>query len=174
MIKKAIAESTTVLSEVMMPLHANHYGSVHGGTILKLADEAAFVAATKHARKNVVVVSVDHIEFKHPVNIGDLLTLTASIFHVGKTSMDVEVKIQAEKIKEAKKVNIGSAYLTMVALDEKGKPTKVPGLILKTKEEINKSKEIRLRRERRIARLKITNPAGIAPPTPIKEGAKIR
>lgn len=153
--KKTIAESATVLSEVMMPLYANHYGSVHGGTILKLADEAAFVAATKHARKNVVVVSMDHIEFKHPVNIGDLLTLTASIFHVGKTSMDVEVKIQAEKIKEAKKVDIGSAYLTMVALDEKGKPTKVPGLILKTKEEIEKSKEIRLRRERRIAHLKI-------------------
>lgn len=154
--KKTIAESTTVLSEVMMPLHANHYGSVHGGTILKLADEAAFVAATKHARKNVVAVSMDHMEFKHPVNIGDLLTLTASIFHVGKTSMDVEVKIQAEKIKEGKKANIGAAYLTMVALDEKGKPTKVPGLILKTKEEIKKNKEIRLRRERRIARLKIT------------------
>ena len=96
--KKTIAESTTVLSEVMMPLYANHYGSVHGGTILKLADEAAFVAATKHARKNVVVVSMDHIEFKHSVNIGDLLTLSASIFHVGRTSMDVEVVIQAEKI----------------------------------------------------------------------------
>lgn len=156
MLKKAIAESTTILSQVMMPVHANHYGNVHGGTILKLADEAAFVAATKHARKNVVVVSMDHIEFRHPVNIGDLLTLTASIFHTGKTSMDVEVKIQAEKIKEAKKVNIGVAYLTMVALDQKGKPTKVPGLILKTKEEIKKSEEIRSRRERRVAGLKTT------------------
>jgi len=156
MIKKAIAESTTVLSQVMMPVHANHYGNVHGGTILKLADEAAFVAATKHARKNVVVVSMDHMEFKHPVNIGDLLTLSASIFHVGKTSMDVEVKIQAEKIKENKLVNIGAAYLTMVALDKKGKPTKIPGLILKTKEEIKKSEEIKLKRERRIERLKIT------------------
>lgn len=151
-----MAESTTVLSAVMMPLHANHYGSVHGGTILKLVDEAAFVATTKHARKNVVVVSMDHIEFKHPVNIGDLLTLTASIFHVARTSMDVEVKIQAEKIKEDKIVAIGSAYLTMVALDEKGKPTRVPGLILKTKEEIEKNKEIRLRRKKRIAHLRTT------------------
>src|SRR3990167_114093 len=108
---KCISESETVLSEVMMPVYANHYGSVHGGTILKLADEAAFVAATKHARKNVVVVSMDHIEFKHSVNVGDLLTLSASIYHVGKTSMDVEVKIQAEKIKEAKTVDVGSAYL---------------------------------------------------------------
>jgi uncharacterized protein (TIGR00369 family) len=156
MMKKTIAESTTVLSQVMMPVHANHYGNVHGGTILKLADEAAFVAATKHARKNVVIVSMDHMEFKHPVNIGDLLTLSASIFHTGKTSMDVEVVIQAEKIKENKKVNIGVAYLTMVALDQKGRPAKIPGLILKSKEEIKKNEEIRLKREVRIAGLKIT------------------
>lgn len=149
--KKTLAESATTLSEVMMPLHANHYGSVHGGTILKLVDEAAFVVATKHARKNVVVASMDHIEFRHPVNVGDLLTLRASIFHVGRTSMDVEVLIEAEKIKEGKILKIGSAYLTMVALDERGKPTRIPGLILKTKEEIKKSKQIRLKRERRIA-----------------------
>ena len=149
--KKTVAESATTLSEVMMPIYANHYGSIHGGTILKLVDEAAFVAATKHARKNVVVASMDHIDFKHPVNVGDLLTLSASIFHVGRTSMEVEVEIKAEKIKEGKIVNIGFAYLTMVALDEKGKPTRVPGLILKTKAEIQKNKEIKLKRERRLA-----------------------
>jgi len=148
--KKTMAESRTVLSEVMMPVYANHYGSVHGGTILKLADEAAFVAATKHARKNVVVASMDHIDFRHPVRIGDLLTLSASIYHVGRTSMDVEVKIIAEDIKQAKKLNIGSAYLTMVALDEKARPARVPGLILRTKEEIKKNKELRLRRDKRI------------------------
>lgn len=133
-----------------MPLHANHYGSVHGGTILKLVDEAAFVAATKHARKNVVAASLDHIEFKYPVNIGDLLTLTASIYHVGRTSMDVEVQIQAEKIKQGKVVNIGSAYLTMVALNEKGRPTKVPGLILRTKEEVEKNRDIKQKRQTRL------------------------
>ena len=127
--KKTIAESKTVLSEVMMPAYANHYGSVHGGTILKLVDEAAFVTATKHARKNVVVASMDHIDFRHPVRIGDLLMLTASIYHVGRTSMDVEVDIISEKIKEGKKLSIGSAYLTVVALDGKGRPEKVPGLI---------------------------------------------
>ena len=151
---KTVAESATMLSEVMMPMYANHYGSIHGGMILKLADEAAFVAATKHARKNVVVASMDHIEFRHPVNVGDLLVLSASIFHVGRTSMDVEVKIQAEKIKQGRKVDIGCAYLTMVAIDKKGRPTQVPGLILKTKEEKEKNREIRLRRERRIARLR--------------------
>ncbi len=146
--------SATVLSEVMMPIYANHYGSVHGGTILKLVDEAAFVAATKHARKNVVVASMDSIEFRHPVNIGDLLTLRAAIFYTGRTSMEVEVTIEAEKIKEGRKVYIGSAYLTMVALGANGKPTKVPGLILKTAEEKEKNRQIRLKRERRIAHLR--------------------
>lgn len=150
---KTVAESTSVLSEVMMPMHANHYGSVHGGTILKLVDEAAFVAATKHARMNVVVASLDHIEFKHPVNVGDLLTLKAAVFNVGRTSMDIEVEIGAEKIKEGKSFAVGSAYLTMVALDEKGRPAKVPGLILKTPQEKRKNIEIRQRRQRRIKHL---------------------
>lgn len=149
--EKTVEESRTVLSEVMMPVYANHYGSVHGGVILKLADEASFVAATKHSRKKVVAVSLDHIEFKHPVNVGDVLTLSAAIYHVGNTSMDVEVLIEAEKIKEGKTVSIGSAYMTMVALDEKGRPTKVPGLILKTKEEFKKNREIALKRQRRVA-----------------------
>jgi acyl-CoA hydrolase len=127
MLKKTVADSTAILSEVMMPLHANHYGSVHGGTILKLVDEAAFVAATKHARKNVVVA------------------------YMGRTSMDVEVEIETEKIKQGKILNVGSAYLTMVALDEKGKPAEVPRLILKTKEEIQKNKRIKLKRQERIA-----------------------
>ena len=148
---KTIADSAATLSGVMMPIDANHYGSVHGGTILKLVDEAAFVVATKHARKNVVVASMDHIEFKHPVNVGDLLTLKASIYHVGRTSMDVEVEIETEKIKQGKILKVGSSYLTMVALDELGKPTRVPRLILKTKEEIAKSKDIRQKRQRRIA-----------------------
>ncbi|OGX49118.1 MAG: hypothetical protein A2216_02430 [Omnitrophica WOR_2 bacterium RIFOXYA2_FULL_45_12] len=152
MLKKTVADSTAILSEVMMPLHANHYGSVHGGTILKLVDEAAFVAATKHARKNVVVASMDNIEFKHPVGVGDVLTLRASVYHVGRTSMDVEVEIETEKIKQGKILKVGSAYLTMVAMDKKGKPAEVPRLILKTKEEVEKNKQIKLKRQERLAR----------------------
>lgn len=152
MLKKTVADSTAILSEVMMPLHANHYGSVHGGTILKLVDEAAFVAATKHARKNVVVASIDNIEFRHPVGVGDVLTLRASVYHVGRTSMDVEVEIEMEKIKQGKILKVGSAYLTMVALDKKGRPTEVPRLILKTTEEIQKNKRIKLKRQERLAR----------------------
>lgn len=148
--KKTVSESQTILSEVMMPMYANHYGSVHGGTILKLVDEAAFVAATKHARKNVVVASIDHMDFKHPVNVGDLLLLKATIYHVGCTSMDVEVVVEAEKIKEGRKVDVGRAYITMVALDEEGMPSKVPGIVLKTEEEKRKNREIQLRRQERL------------------------
>ena len=147
---KTVAQSQSILSEVMMPVYANHYGSVHGGTILKLVDEAAFVAATKHCRRNVVTASLDSLEFRHPVNVGDVLTLKASVFNVGRTSMDVEVDIRAEKIKAGKVVRVGSAYLTMVALDAQGSPVKVPGLVLKTKEEIRKNKEIKQKRQKRI------------------------
>ncbi|MDP3804306.1 MAG: acyl-CoA thioesterase [Candidatus Omnitrophota bacterium] len=147
---KYVRESETVLSEVMMPIHANHYGSVHGGTILRLADEAAFVTATKHARKNVVMASMDHIVFKHPVNIGDLLTMRSKILFVGRSSMDIEVGIETERLKEGKVLKVGSAYLTMVALDNKGAPTEVPRLILKTGDEKLKSGRALARRKRRL------------------------
>ena len=104
---KSVSESETTISEVMMPIHANHYGSVHGGTILKLVDEAAFVVATKHARKNIVMASIDHLVFKHPVNIGDMLNIRARLCYVGKSSMDIEVEVEAEKLKEGRALKIG-------------------------------------------------------------------
>ena len=147
---REIWEWETVLSEVMMPVHANHYGSVHGGTILKLVDEAAFVAATKHARKNVVMASMDHMVFRHPVSIGDMLNIKARLCYVGKSSMEVEVEIEAEKLKEGHVLKIGSANLTMVALDDKGKPTRVPQIILKTERERSKSRQALARRKARL------------------------
>lgn len=149
---KSISESETCLSQLMMPLDANHYGSVHGGTILRLVDEAAFVAATKHARRNVVMASMDHIVFKHPVNIGDMLNIKARLCNVGYSSMDVEVEIERELLKKGKTFHVGSAYLTMVALDEKQKPAKVPRLVLKTKQEKLKSLQALARRRERLSR----------------------
>lgn len=149
---KYISESETILSEVMMPVYANHYGSVHGGTILKLVDEAAFVAATKHARTNVVLASMDHIVFKHPVNIGDMLNIRARLCYVGRSSMDIEVEIEAEKLKEGKVLKIGSAHLTMVALDERGRPTDVPRIILKTAKEKMKGRQAFARRKARLSK----------------------
>lgn len=149
---KSVADSETVLSEVMMPMYANHYGSVHGGLILKLVDEAAFVAATKHAGKNVVLASMDHMIFKHPVNIGDMLNIRARLCYVGRSSMDIEVEIEAEKLKTRKTLDVGRAYLTMVALDKHHKPARVPGLILKTRAEKLKAKLALTRRKERLVK----------------------
>ncbi len=146
-----ISESETTLSEVMMPVHANHYGSVHGGMIIKLVDEAAFVAATKHARKNVVMASMDHMVFKHPVKIGDVLNIRARLCYVGRSSMDIEVEVEAEKIKEGRSLKIGSAYLTMVALDDRGKPSGVPKILFKTAEEKSRSTRALARRRQRLS-----------------------
>lgn len=125
---KNVLGPETVVSQVMMPQHANHYGNVHGGTILKLVDDAAFVAATKHARKNVVLASLDHISFDHPIRIGDILTIKARLIRIGRSSMDIEVHIETERLKEGMRLHVGSAYLTMVAVDGKGKPAQVPKL----------------------------------------------
>ncbi|MCK4916821.1 MAG: acyl-CoA thioesterase [Candidatus Omnitrophica bacterium] len=149
---KNVSESETVLSSVMMPTDANHYGSVHGGTILKLVDEAAFVAATKHACKNVLLASMDQIVFDHPVNIGDLLTIKARLCYVGKTSMEVEVEILTERLKKGTVLNVGSAFLTMVAVNEERKSVSVPRLILKTSGEKLKSKQAFNRRKRRLSK----------------------
>jgi len=148
---KAVSESETLLSGLMMPVHANHYGSIHGGTILKLADEAAFVAASKHARKNVVMASMDQMIFENPVNVGDMLKVTARLCYVGKSSMDVEIEIKSEKLKEAKTVDVGSAYFTMVALDDEGRPAEVPRLRLDTKLQKAKSKQAIVRRKQRLS-----------------------
>ncbi|MEK6647050.1 MAG: acyl-CoA thioesterase [Candidatus Firestonebacteria bacterium] len=147
---KTVSKSATVLAEVMMPLYANHYGYVHGGTILKLIDEAAFVAATRHSQKNVVVASMDHITFKNHVHVGDILTLFANLCYVGKSSMEVEVKVETERLKTGEKLFVGSGYLTMVALDDNGRPIEVPRLILRTKEEKTKSANAIKRREVRV------------------------
>ena len=147
---KNVSESETILSEVMMPVAANHYGSVHGGTILKLVDEAAFVAATKHAKKNVVLASMDHIIFKHPVRIGDILNIKARLCYVGRSSMEIEVEIETEKLKVGRVLKVGSAHLTMVALDSLGRPTRVPKLILKKGSDILKSKAALAKRRERL------------------------
>lgn len=149
---RKISESETILSQVMMPIHTNHYGSVHGGTILRLVDEAALVAATKHARTNVVMASMDHIVFKHPVNMGDVLNIKARLCYVGRTSMEVEVKIETEKLKKGKVLNVGSANLTMVALGAHGKPIRVPGLALRTEDEKLRSRQALARRKKRLSK----------------------
>ena len=146
---KPVRESQTTLSEVMIPVHANHYGNVNGGTIMKMVDEAAFVVATRHARCNVVTASIDKMVFRTPVLIGDILIINAALAFVGRASMDVEVKIETEKLKDGVKVEVGSAYVTMVALGPDGRPARVPGLILETEEDRRRNSAAVERRRRR-------------------------
>ncbi len=153
-IRKKVMDSITTLSQVMMPYHASHYGNVHGGIIMKLVDEVAYVAASRHARRNVVTASIDSLDFENPVHIGDVVSLRAELTFVGKTSMEIEVHVDTEKIKTGQALPVATAFLTMVALDGKGRPTPVPQLILENQEERKKYEEAKVRREQRLKRLK--------------------
>jgi acyl-CoA hydrolase len=110
----------------MMPTDANPMGNVYGGTIMKYIDEVASVIAIRHCRTNVVTASIDRMDFFHPVYIGNLLILKGALNFVGTTSMEVGVRVEAEDMKTGKRMHTGSCYLTMVALDQWGKPTSAP------------------------------------------------
>lgn len=131
---KNVNDSRVSITELMQPSHSNFGGKVHGGYILNLMDQIAFACASKHSQSYCVTASVNRVDFLNPVDVGDLLTLKASINYTGKTSMVVGVRVEAENIITGKKRHCNSSYFTMVAKDEKGKNLKVPGLIIKDKE----------------------------------------
>ncbi len=134
----------------MLPSDANPMGNVHGGTILKLLDVAAAVAAMRHARTNVVSASIDSMDFYHPVYVGNLLILKASVNYSGRTSMEVGVRIEAEDLKTGRLTHTGSSYITYVALDEDGKPTQVPEVLPHTRIEKRRWREAKERRTQRL------------------------
>jgi uncharacterized protein (TIGR00369 family) len=113
----------------MQPEHANAAGDVHGGWIMKLADEAGALAAMRHAQRRVVTVAIDQLRFHEPIRIGDLVTLQAEVTYVGQTSMETRVSVTAENPITGQTTRTNTAYLVYVALDDRGRPTKVPGLI---------------------------------------------
>ena len=119
---KKISETRVIMGQVMNPESANPAGNVHGGDIMKLIDTAGGVAATRHARAHVVTASIDRIDFHYPVYVGDLLILKASVNFVGKTSMEVGVRVEAENPITGQVRHTGSAYLTYVALDDNRRP----------------------------------------------------
>ena len=150
---RTISESKVEIAELMIPQHANSIGLVHGGTIMKIIDTAAGIAAARHARGTTVTASVDRIDFLHPVYIGDLVVAKASLNYVSRTSMEVGVMVVAEKFTKGLVWHVASAYLTFVALDENGKPKEVPRLKPETPDEIRRYEEAKIRRERRIEEL---------------------
>jgi len=149
---KPVSASRLVLAQVMTPLDANIVGNVHGGNIMKLADSASAVVAIRHSGCLCVTASVDRFDFHAPVYVGNLVTLYASLNYVGRSSMEVGVRAEAEDLRTGKKTHTNSCYFTMVALDTDGRPTMVPRLVLETDEERRRNEEaasrVELRRKR--------------------------
>lgn len=134
----------------MMPEHANPGGSVHGGEIMKMVDEAGAIAAIRHAQRPVVTIAMDSMTFKSPVLVGQLVTLHAEVSYVGRTSIEVGVKVLAEDPVKGTVTHTNSAWLVFVALDDRHKPTRVPGLDLQTDEERKKWEAGERRQQRRL------------------------
>jgi acyl-CoA hydrolase len=135
---------------IMMPMDANTSGNVFGGAILKLIDEVGSIVALKHARGNVVTASVDRMDFYHPVYIGDMLRLNASINYVHRTSMEVGVRVEAENPFTGDVRHTGTCFLTYVALDKGHKPCPLPALKLETDDEKRRWAEAEARRKDRL------------------------
>ncbi len=146
---RKVSESKTEISQLMMPQHANIAGVVFGGTILALADSVAYVCASRHAGPNSVTVSVDKVDFREPIRIGELITCYASVNFVGRSSMEVGIKIMAEDLKTGRRRHTNSCYFTMVALDANGVPQPAPGLELETEEDKRRSRAAQKRRSAR-------------------------
>jgi acyl-CoA hydrolase len=150
--RRTVSESRSVLVQWMGPSDANAAGFVHGGTVMKLCDEAAATAAIRHARSRVVTAAVDRMTFLQPVHVGDLLTLKASVNAVWRTSMEVGVRVLAESPRTGEVRHTNSAYITMVAVDEHGRPVPgVPGLKCESPEELRREREAQVRRANRLA-----------------------
>jgi acyl-CoA hydrolase len=146
---KTVDESRTVMAQAMQPTDANVWGNVHGGTIMRMVDEAGGAAAIRHSRCRCVTVRMDSMTFKQPVYIGDLLTVTACLTSVGRTSMEVEANIEAEDLRTGTPRHVGTSYLVYVAIDDLGQPTPVPPLLLRTAADHRRWREAQARRERR-------------------------
>lgn len=148
--RSRVSDSKTTVARVMMPQDANIAGNVFGGAILKMVDEVAYVAATRHSRSNIVTASVDKMSFLSPVKVGDLVTLKANVNAVWHTSMEVGVRVEAEDPRTGETRHTGSSYLTLVALGKDSRPTPMPELILETAEDHRRNREAMRRRARRL------------------------
>jgi uncharacterized protein (TIGR00369 family) len=148
---KRVRESSTVMAQQMNPQDANPAGNVHGGVIMKLIDTSASVVAVRHARSNAVTASIDRLDFHNPVFVGDFVTLWASLNLVGRTSMEVGVRVESENLITGERRHTASAYITFVALDGKSLPMPLFPLILESDEEKRRNREAKSRRETRLA-----------------------
>ena len=135
---KSPEQSRVTLSILMLPSHANFSGKIHGGYILSLIDQIAFACASKHSGNYCVTASVDVVDFKAPIEVGEMVTLKASVNYVGKTSMVVGIRVEAENIRTGESKHCNSSFVTMVAKDKKGKTVAVPGLVINNEHQVRR------------------------------------
>ena len=150
-VKKSVRQSQHETSELMMPHHANNLGHVFGGVMLSMMDKTAAVAAFRHCRLNVVTASIDRVDFREPIHVGDLVVMKASVNFVGRTSMEVGVRVEAEELLSGRRRHTNSCYLTFVAVDGKGRPIEVPGVLPETPDELRRYQAAEQRRKVRLA-----------------------
>lgn len=148
-------ESQITFTELMLPSHRNFSGKIHGGHILNLMDQIAFACASKHSGNYCVTASVNRVDFLNPIEVGDLVTLKASINYTGRTSMVVGLRVESEDIQTGVKKHSNSSYFTMVAKDKDGNNVPVPGLIVDSEEEVRRfARSIKRQEEGRSRRKK--------------------
>lgn len=144
---KPVSFSQTTITELMIPSYSNFGGKIHGGILLSLMDKVAYVCAAKHAGNYCVTASIDTVDFLQPVEVGDLVSLMASVNYVGKTSLVIGIRVISENIKTNKIYHTNTSYFTMVAKNEQNMPVLVPGLILESKEQVRRFVEAKRRRQ---------------------------
>ena len=147
---KPARRSESAISEVMMPHMANGLGNVHGGVLLGMIDRVAAVAAIRHAQRICVTVSVDQVDFREPIHLGELVTMHAMVNYVHRTSLEVGVRVEAENLITGVKRHTNSCYLTFVAIDDARRPVEVPRLVPETEEEQRRYRAAERRRAQRI------------------------
>ena len=147
---KTVKESQHETSELMMPEHANNMGHVFGGVILSMMDKTAAIAAFRHSRASVVTASIDRVDFREPIHLGDLVVMHASVNYAGRTSMEVGVRVEAEDLMTGRRRHTNSCYLTFVAVDRNGRPIEVAQLQPETEVEQRRYAAAQDRRRRRL------------------------
>lgn len=148
---RPVKHSQTTITELMIPSYANFGGKIHGGILLSLMDKVAYACASKHAGTYCVTVSVDKVEFLQPVEVGELVSLHASVNYVGRTSLIVGIRVEAQNVKLGTVKHTNSSYFTMVAKGDDDKPAQVPQLILESREDVKRFIECMRMKEIKVA-----------------------
>ena len=151
MTPKRVRDSQVITTQLVLPNDTNQLGNLLGGTLMHWIDIAAAIAAQRHADRVCVTASVDELNFHHPIRLGDVVTLQASVNRAFRTSMEIGVVVTAQTRAGHDSRRANNAYLTFVAIDDSGKPMDVPGILPETQDELRRFDEALLRRERRLA-----------------------